>query len=158
MLEGGIQGIFVSGSQGEFWAISKEEKQRLFEITVEQVDGRVAVYAGTGAESTREVIELTKIAEDIGVDAASIITPYFVRSNDHELRNHYKTVAEKVDLPILLYGNPSRTGVRISPVVFSTLVEEYSNIVGIKDSSGDLSITLDYINACGDKASTVLLK
>ncbi|NIM45599.1 MAG: 4-hydroxy-tetrahydrodipicolinate synthase [Nitrososphaeria archaeon] len=147
LLDGGVHGVFALGSQGEFWALSMEEKRRLLEVTVDEVNGKADVYAGTGVESTRETIELMEIAEDIGVDAASIITPYYVRPSSRELVDHYKTIASKVDLPILLYNNPARTGVNINAAVLSALTKECSNIVGIKDSSGNLTTTLEYITS-----------
>lgn len=156
LLKGGVHGIFVSGSQGEFWALEEAEKKRLFEISVDEVDGKAAVYAGTGAESTREALRLTRVAKDAGVDAASIITPYYIKPNDKELISHYSTIAGKVDLPILVYNNPDRTsGVCIDPEVLLKLAEEHSNIVGIKDSSGDLTLTSEYIRKCGSKISVL---
>lgn len=155
ILKGKVHGIFVSGSQGEFWALKTEEKERLFKITVDAIDGKIPVYAGTGAESTKETIELTQTAKDIGVDAASIITPYYIKPNDDELLNHYVKIANKVDLPILVYNNPARTGVHVSPRMVESLCEECANVVGIKDSSGDLTITSEYINRCGDRISVL---
>lgn len=153
ILKENVHGIFVSGGQGEFWALTRDEKKRLFEITVDIINGKIPVYAGTGAESTKETIELTKIAKDVGVDAASIITPYYIRPNENELINHYTKIANNVDMPILVYNNPGKTGIQISPKILNTLCEECNNIVGIKDSSGDLTITSEYINICGNKIS-----
>jgi len=155
LLAGGVHGIFVSGSQGEFWALTESEKKLLFEKTVEIVNGKVPVYAGTGAISTNEVISLTRMAMDIGVDAASIITPYFIKPNENELFNHYREVANRVDMPLLVYSNPGRTNVPISPSMMERLHRECSNIVGIKDSSGDLTITGEYIDRCGKDFSVL---
>jgi len=157
LLKGGVHGIFVSGSQGEFWALTEDEKKRLFKISVDEVNGKAAVYAGTGAESTGETVRLTRIAKEAGVDAASIITPYYVKPNDKELIGHYSTIAEKVDLPILLYNNPDRaSGVCVSPEILLELAEEHSHIVGIKDSSGDLTLISEYIRKCGHKISILV--
>ena len=156
LLDSGIHGVFACGSQGEFWALSKNEKKRLFEVAVDHVNGRVPVYAGTGAESTKEVIELTRMAEDVGIDAVSIITPYFIKPDGEGLAGHYRMIAQRVDIPILVYTNPARTGgVAISPDCLNELAEECSNIVGIKDSSGDLSLTLEYIKKSGDRISVL---
>ena len=155
VLKGNVHGVFISSSQGEFWALTKKEKHRLFQITVDHIDGKIPIYAGTGAESTLETIELTQVAQDVGVDAASIITPYFVKPNEAELLNHYIKIANKVDMPILVYNNPDRTGVHISPKMLEALCEECNNVVGIKDSSGNLTNTSDYINRCGDKISVL---
>jgi len=155
LLNGNVHGIFVSGSQGEFWALTDKEKEKIFKITVDVVDERVPVYAGTGAESTNEVIRLTKKAKDYGINAASIITPYFINPTQDELFSHYVKIANKVDIPILVYSNPGRTGVNISPSMLEKLKEECDNVVGIKDSSGDLTITSEYIKRCGDKFSVL---
>ncbi len=156
LLDSGIHGIFAAGSQGEFWALSKEEKRMLFQITVDEVNGRVPVYAGTGAESTREVVELTRMARDLGADAVSIITPYFVRPDSEGLFEHYRIVASSVDIPVLVYVNPARTGgVTLGSNYLAKLGQECSNVVGIKDSSGDLSLALEYITRCGKRISVL---
>lgn len=156
LLESGIHGIFAAGSQGEFWALSPQEKRRLFQVTVDQVSGKVPVYAGTGAESTKEAIRLTRMAKDTGVDAVSIITPYFVKPDAEGLAQHYKVVASAADIPVLIYINPSRTGgVILSADHLRELREECSNIVGIKDSSGDMTLTLEYITRCGETISVL---
>ena len=153
LLDSGVHGIFVSGGTGEFYALSKEEKMKIFETAVDEVDGKVPVYAGTGAESTREVLELTKIAKDAGADAAIITTPYYIKPGNHELLEHYVYIASKVDLPILVYTNPRCTGVNFDPELLLNLAEKCSNVVGIKDSTGDLTTTLNYIQTCGEKVS-----
>jgi 4-hydroxy-tetrahydrodipicolinate synthase len=156
LLDSGIHGIFAAGSQGEFWALSKEEKRKLFQITVDEVNGRVPVYAGTGAESTKEVVELNRMAKDLGADAASIITPYFVRPDSEGLFEHYRIVASSVDIPVLVYINPARTGgVTLGRDYLVKLAQECSNVVGIKDSSGDLSLTLEYVTRCGKRISVL---
>jgi len=155
ILKGNVHGIFISGSQGEFWALTKNEKEKIFKIAVDAVDGKIPIYAGTSAESTLETIELTKMANDIGVDAASILTPYFINPDQNELLNHYIKIANKVDMPILVYSNPGRTGVKVSSTMLESLCEECENVVGIKDSSGDLTITSEYINRCGDRISVL---
>lgn len=146
LLDSRVHGLFVCGSAGEFWALSKEEKKQLFEVAVDYVNQKKPVYAGTGAESTREALELTKIAEDIGVDAVSIITPYYVNPTKDGLFDYYSQIASKVDVPILLYNNPGRTGgVNIDPDMVRRLTQQHSNIVGIKDSSGDLTLTNEFV-------------
>lgn len=155
ILKGGVHGIFVSGGQGEFWALSRDEKERLFKTSVDTIDGQIPVYAGTGAETTRETIELTRIANDVGVDVASIITPYFIKPNETEVLNHYIKIANRVDMPIIVYSNPGSTGIKVSPKMLETLYEECDNVVGIKDASGDLTLTSEYINRCGDRISVL---
>lgn len=144
LVRNGVHGLFIIGSQGEFYALSKKEKKRIMEIVVEQVGGRVPVYAGTGAITTKEVIELNKYAENVGVDAVSVITPYFISPSQNELYEHYKEIAKSTNLPVLLYNNPSRTGVNLSANLVEKLAD-IDNIVGIKDSSGDLTLTSEYI-------------
>jgi 4-hydroxy-tetrahydrodipicolinate synthase len=144
LIDGKVHGVFAVGSQGEFWAFTPEEKKRVWEVVVDEARGRVPVYAGTVGVTTRETIELTRIAEKIGIDAVSILTPYFIGPNDDQLLDHYKAVAESTSLPILVYTNPARTNVKISPGLLARLAQ-VKGIVGIKDSSGDLELTAEYI-------------
>ncbi len=155
LIAGGVHGLFAIGSQGEFWAFSGDEKQRVWEIVVEETNRRVPVYAGTAAITTRETVALTRLAERAGVDAVSVLTPFFVSPNDDQLYDHYRAVAEATSLPILLYTNPARTNVRISPPLLARLAE-IGNIVGIKDSSGDLELTAEYIRVAPKGFSVVM--
>ena len=155
LIDGGVHGLFANGSQGEFWAFSFEEKRRVLEIVVEQTAERVPVYAGTGAITTREAAALTKDAQDVGVDAVSVITPFFIVPTPDELYGYYRDVAKATSLPVLLYGNPGRTNVPLPPDLVRRL-SEIDNIVGIKDSSGDLSLVLEYVRLT-DKSFAVLL-
>jgi len=144
LIDAGVHGLFALGSQGEFWALTAVEKRDVLETVVEEAGGRVPVYAGTAAISTPETIALTRMAEDVGVDAVSILTPFFVKPSQDELYEHYRSVAAATCLPVLLYDNPGRAGVELSPGLVARLAE-IGNIVGIKDSSGDLSLTGEYI-------------
>ncbi len=148
IIKAGVDGIFIAGSQGEFWALEREEKIQAFEIAVEEVNGRVPVYAGTAAITTAETVWLTQAAEKVGVDAVSLITPFFITPNDQELYQHYKTVAEATRLPILLYSNPDRTNVNLSLEVIQQLAK-IDNIVGMKDSSGDMTMAGEIIRNTG---------
>jgi len=145
VLEGGVHGVFAVGSQGEFYALSKAEKKKVINIAIDEVNGRAPVYAGTGALTTREVIDVTKMAADLGADAASILTPFFISPTQDELIRHYESIAKAVNLPLLLYGNPRRTGVDLAPDTVVKLAQ-IDNIVGIKDSSGNLALTAEYID------------
>jgi 4-hydroxy-tetrahydrodipicolinate synthase len=145
LIDGGVHGLFPVGSQGEFFSLTFEQKKEAIRIVVDETRNRIPVYAGTGAVTTSEAIETTKMAQDLGVDAVSIITPYFLVTGQKELIAHYKAIAKVCpDLPILLYSNPDRTQV---PFPASTVLElaAVDNIVGIKDSSGDMSMTGEYI-------------
>jgi 4-hydroxy-tetrahydrodipicolinate synthase len=155
LIAGGCHAVFATGSQGEFWAFSAEEKQQVWETVVEAAAGRVPVYAGTAAETTRETIALTRLAERAGVDAVSVLTPYFISPNDAQLYGHYRAVAESTRLPVLLYGNPARTGVKLSVDLVARLAA-IENIVGIKDSTGDLELTSEYIRAVPEEFSVLM--
>jgi 4-hydroxy-tetrahydrodipicolinate synthase len=138
LITAGVHGVFVLGTNSEFYALDENEKQAVIATSVAHVRKRVPVYAGTGAETTREAIRLTRMAEREGVDGVSIITPYFVMPTQQEIFDHYRRIAESTALPILLYSNPSTCGgLRIEPETAARL-SEIPNIAGIKDSSGDL--------------------
>ena len=149
LIDGGVHGVFPVGTQGEFYALTFEEKKKVIEVVVEQTRGRVPVYAGTGAVTTREAVALTQMAEAAGAAAVSVITPYFIKPNDAELLEYYTTIAKSTRLPVLLYNNPGRTGVNIS-ADFVVKASKVDNIVAIKDSSGDLTLTAEYIRRTGE--------
>lgn len=156
VIDEGVHGIFVSGTTGEFYGLSGEEKRRLFKVSVEQARGRVPVYAGTNGITTRESVEVTKIAEQCGVDAVSVLTPMFISPTQEELYEHYRIIAESTKLPVLLYNNSTKTGVTIA-VETAVRLADIENIVGIKDSSGDFTLTSEYIRNTKDKDFSVLL-
>ena len=145
LLGHGVHGIFVLGTTGEFYALDEFEKQAVTAATVEHCSGRTPVYVGTGAESLREVLRLTKMAEREGVQGVSVITPYFIKPTQSELYDHFRRVAESTRVDVVLYNNPATCGgVSIEPDTVARLAE-IPNIVGIKDSSGDLQNTLELI-------------
>lgn len=144
LIEAGVSGIFPLGTNGEFYAFSHEEKLEILKAAVEAVGGRVPVYAGTGCVTTKETIEFSKEAQALGADCLSVITPYFVAVTQDDLYEHYSAVAKAVDLPILLYNIPARTGCGIAPQTLKRLLA-FENIIGIKDSSGNFDNTLKYI-------------
>jgi 4-hydroxy-tetrahydrodipicolinate synthase len=143
-LECGVHGISVAGSQGEFFALTDDERLRLIRIAVETVRGRVPVYAGTGAVTTRDAIRLTRAAEDLGADLALVITPYFAQPSQDELVEHYGAIARATRLPVMLYNNPPRTAVNVLPGTLARCMEA-PNVAGIKDSSGDLTQSVEYL-------------
>jgi 4-hydroxy-tetrahydrodipicolinate synthase len=155
LIEGKVHGVFAVGSQGEFWALTPDEKRRVWETVVDETRGRVPVYGGTVGVTTRETIELTRLAEKAGVDAVSILTPYFINPNDDQLFDHFKAVAESTSLPILVYTNPARTNLKISPGLLARLAQ-VKGIVGIKDSSGDLELTAEYIRVTPPEFSVLM--
>lgn len=145
MLAKGVHGIFVLGTTGEFYALDESEKQTVLAEAMTHVAGRSPVFAGTGAETTREVIRLTKMAQKEGAAGVSVITPYFIKPNQNELFDHFRRVAESTALPVVLYNNPATCGgLSIEPETVAKLAE-VPNIVGIKDSSGDLQNTIEII-------------
>jgi 4-hydroxy-tetrahydrodipicolinate synthase len=147
MLERGVHGIFVLGTTGEFYALDETEKQAIIADALAHVRGRSPVYAGTGAETTREVIRLTKMAEREGVAGVSVITPYFIKPNQAELADHFRRIAESTTVPVVLYNNPATCGgLSIEPDTVAKLAE-MPNIIGIKDSSGDLQNTIEIIRS-----------
>jgi 4-hydroxy-tetrahydrodipicolinate synthase len=154
LIVGGVHGLFAAGTQGEFYALTYEEKKKVIETVVEEARGRVPVYAGTGAVTTREATALTQMAESAGVNAVSVITPYFIKPNEVELLEYFTTIAKSTRLPVLLYGNPARTGVSLSTDLVVRL-SKVENIVGIKDSSGDMTLTAEYIRRMDDKFSVL---
>lgn len=152
----GVHGIFVLGTNSEFYALDDGEKQQVIATAVEHVRGRVPVYAGTGAESTREAVRLTKMAEKEGADGVSVITPYFVLPNQQEIYDHYRRIAEATKLPVVLYNNPATCGgVKIDPETVGRLAE-IPNILGIKDSSGDLTNTIEYLRVVPERFSVLM--
>jgi 4-hydroxy-tetrahydrodipicolinate synthase len=140
----GINGIFALGTNGEVYALTTPEKLEVIRIVVEETAGRVPVYAGTGCISTQETIFMSRKAKELGVDALSIISPYFVAVSQDDIYRHYRQLAESVDLPIVLYNMPARTGNNIEYTTLQKLAK-VPNIVGIKDSSGNFDNTLRYI-------------
>ncbi len=155
-IEAGIHGIFPFGTNGEGYILGGEEKEAVLATVIDQVAGRVPVYAGTGCISTRETIEQCKMAEELGADILSVVTPSFAKASQHELIEHYTKVAEAVpNMPIVLYNIPMRTGNALEP---ATVVElaQIDNIVGAKDSSGDWDNLSAYIELTKDMDFAVL--
>ncbi|RLP11445.1 4-hydroxy-tetrahydrodipicolinate synthase [Propionibacterium australiense] len=144
-ISNGVHGVFVLGSSGEIYGLSDAQKRRVVEITVEHVAGRVPIYAGASEITTRDCIATAHMVQSIGgVQALSVLTPYFMTPTQSELVEHYRAIAAETDLPILVYSNPGRTQV---PVALGTVLElaEVDNIIGIKDSAGNMTLTADYI-------------
>ncbi len=155
MIAAGVHGIFPLGTTGEAYILSEAEKEAILEISVDQVRRRVPVYAGTGCISTRDTIRLSRRAAQIGADVLSVITPSFVAASQNELYEHYKAVAQSVDLPILLYNIPARTGNALTPATVERL-SHIENIAGAKDSSGSFDNILQYIERTKERDFVVL--
>lgn len=147
----GVHGVFVLGTNSEFYALDEREKQELVATAVAHVRKRVPVYAGTGAETTREVVRLTKMAEREGADGVSVITPYFIQPSQQEICDHYRRVAESTSLPVILYNNPATCGGLKIDIDTVARLAQVPNILGIKDSSGDLQNTIEYLRVVPDR-------
>lgn len=156
LIRAGVHGIFAVGTAGEFWALSVEEKKRVFECTVAFTEGRAPVYLGTSANSTREAVQLSEMAQKAGADCLSVLTPCFISPNQRELFDHFSAIARSVDVPILLYDLPSRTGNALTVDTVVRLAEAHDNIVGIKDSTGDFTQSLEYLRRAPEGFRVVL--
>lgn len=150
----GTNGIVPCGTTGESATLSHEEHNRVIELTVEVVNRRVPVIAGTGSNSTDEAIALTRHAKEAGVDAALLITPYYNKPTQEGLYRHYKAVAEAVDLPLVLYNIPGRTGVNMLPSTIARL-SAIKTIVGVKEGSGLVQQASDIVQMCGDRLTVL---
>ncbi len=137
-IKNGSSGIVPCGTTGESATLSFEEHDRVIEITIEQTKRRVPVIAGTGSNSTEEAIMLTKHAAKAGADASLQVSPYYNRPTQKGLYEHFKTIANAVDIPIILYNIASRTGVNIEPETIAKLAHDCKNIIGVKEASGNL--------------------
>lgn len=144
-IEGGVHGLFPFGTNGEAYALSMEEKEKILETVIDQVKGRLPIYAGTGCITTADTIRMSKRAEAMGADALSIITPSFALASQKELYDHYVAVAKTVNIPIILYNIPARTGNKLLPETVQALCRDVDVIVGAKDSSGDIENLKAYI-------------
>lgn len=144
LIENGTDSLVVAGTTGESPTLTTEEKLALFRHVVEVVDGRVPVIAGTGSNNTRASIELTKKAEEIGVDAVMIVAPYYNKPNQEGIYQHYKAIAESTSLPVMVYNIPGRAVVNISVETIVRL-SQIPNVVAVKDASGNLDAMTEII-------------
>jgi 4-hydroxy-tetrahydrodipicolinate synthase len=150
----GTSGIVPCGTTGESATLSHDEHNRVIELTVEVVRRRVPVIAGTGSNSTEEAIALTKHAKQAGADASLLITPYYNKPTQEGLYRHYRAIAEAVDLPLVLYNIPGRTGVNMLPATIARLTV-LPTVVGVKEGSGSVQQASDLVQMCGDRLSVL---
>lgn len=150
----GTHGIVPCGTTGEASTLDFDEHYRVIEVAVKASNKRIPVIAGTGANSTEEAITITKKAKELGADGALLVTPYYNKPTQEGLYRHYKTVAEAVDIPIVLYNVPGRTSVNMLPSTVARLME-FKNIVGIKEATGDMKQVSETIRLCGDGLSVI---
>jgi len=150
----GTNAIVPCGTTGESATLEYDEHYRVIELTVQVVNGRVPVIAGTGANSTSETVMMTGKAREIGADGALLVVPYYNKPTQEGLYQHYKTVAESVDIPIVLYNVPGRTALNMLPQTVARLAE-LKNVVAIKEATGDMAQVTEIINLCGDKITVL---
>lgn len=155
LIESNVNGLFILGSNGEFHVMTQEEKLSFAKVVIDEVNKRVPVYVGTGGNSTAEVVKMSKEMEKIGADALSVITPFFVSLTEEELYYHYVTIAESVSIPIIVYNIPKNTGINLSVDLMKRLAK-VENIIGVKDSSGNIENIKGYIEATKEEEFCVL--
>ena len=159
-IAGGISGIVPCGTTGESATMTHAEHQDLIRLTIDVVAGRVPVIAGTGSNATSEALMLTQSAKESGSDAALLIAPYYNKPTQEGIFQHFRTIAESVDLPLVLYNLPGRTGISINPDTVARL-DELENVVAIKDATGSLDWTSEVCATCnltvlsGDDSATL---
>lgn len=144
----GVQSVVLAGTTGESPTLTLDEKLELFRRGVQAADGKLKIIAGTGGNNTASVVALSRMARECGVDGLLVVTPYYNKATPAGLVKHYTAIAQSVDLPVIAYNVPSRTGVDISPAVCRELAK-IPNIVGIKEACGDLSKVLRITAECG---------
>lgn len=149
LIDNGVHGLFPMGTTGEFYAVSDDEYRKILQTVKDQTNGRVPVYGGANHITTRGVIRLIKICEEVGVDAVSVLTPMFVSQTQDELYDYYKTIAQSTTLPIILYNNKPKTNVTIEPSTVAKLAQ-IDNIIAVKDSTGDMTNAAEYIRLTRD--------
>ena len=151
VIDGGVLGILAFGSNGEFYVIEEDEMERGLKIMIDQAGGRVPVYFGIGAISTKKCCRLAKMAAACGAAGISVLQPMFLKPTEAELFLHFKTIAEAVpETPVLLYNNPGRVNYTMSAGLVERLAHEIPNIVGMKDTSGDITQTSEFIRRTRD--------
>jgi 4-hydroxy-tetrahydrodipicolinate synthase len=148
-IDSGTHAISCAGTTGEPSSLTVEEREYLFEVTIDAVRGRVPVVLGTGSTNQAETLRLTKTAERLGADAALVIVPYYNRPSQEGLYRHFRTVAESVDIPIILYNIPGRTAVNLEPATMARLRRDCPNIIGVKESNKDFEQVSRVLHQCG---------
>lgn len=152
-IKGGVEAIIAVGTTGESPTLSNEEHHRVFEIIIEQAHGRAKVFAGTGSNSTEEAIEHTHVAKTMGADAALVVGPYYNKPTQEGYFQHYRAIAEAVDIPIIVYNVPGRTGGNIEASTTLRMAEELPNIVAVKEASGNMAQIMEIARNKQEKLS-----
>jgi len=147
-IENGTHGIVPCGTTGESPTLSHEEHEYVIELTVNAVAKRVPVIAGTGSNSTKEAIRLTRFAKEIGADATLLVVPYYNKPTQEGLYLHFKQIATQVNIPIILYNIPGRTGVNMTPETIARLAGDFKNIIGVKEATGSIPQASKILHLC----------
>ena len=157
VIEGGVSAILAFGSNGEFYMQEEDEMKDILDVMIDQVAGRVPVFMGIGAIRTSKCIRLAQMGVEHGAKAVSILQPMFLKPSEDELYTHFAAIADSVqDVPVLLYNNPGRTGYGIPQTVAEKLAHQKANVVGMKDSSGDITQTEEFIRRNADVGFKVM--
>lgn len=148
-IENGTHGIVPCGTTGESPTLSHEEHEYVIELTVKTVNKRVPVIAGTGSNSTKEAIRLTRFAKEIGADGALVVVPYYNKPTQEGLYQHFKQIASQVNIPIVLYNIPGRSVVNLAPETVARLASDFKNIIGVKEAAGSIPQACKILELCG---------
>ncbi|MTI48719.1 MAG: 4-hydroxy-tetrahydrodipicolinate synthase [Firmicutes bacterium] len=148
-IENSTDAIIICGTTGEASTMTREEKKKVIRFTVEQVNSRIPVIAGTGSNNTIEAIELSKYSQEVGANGLLIVTPYYNKTTQKGLIKHYTTIADSINIPIILYNVPGRTGLNMTPKTVFQLAS-HPNIQGVKEASGNISQVAEIARICPD--------
>ncbi len=149
-LQNETDAIIICGTTGESATLSEEEHSKIIRYTIEKVKGKVPVIAGTGSNNTKVAVERSKNAQNLGADALLVVTPYYNKTSQKGIIDYYESISKSVDIPIIVYNVPSRTGVNIRPETYAELAK-INNIVAVKEASGDISAVAKTIALCKDE-------
>ncbi len=149
-INSGIDALLINGTTGESATLTENEKRELISFAVHEVGGRVPIIAGTGSNDTQKAVLLSQFASDVGVDAILVVTPYYNKASNEGLIKHYETIANSVNVPMILYNVPSRTGVNIPLSVYDKLAN-HKNIVAVKEASAQVSDMAKLCSKCIDR-------
>lgn len=154
-IDNGVSGIVVCGSTGESATLNTKEKVALITTAIAHVDKRVPIIAGTGSNNTQATIDLSLVAKELGADATLLVAPYYNKPSQEGLYNHYRMIADAVDMPHIIYNVPGRSTVNILPEIQIKLAEEFENIVATKEASGDMEQIMTMVNHSPDNFSVL---
>jgi len=149
-----INGVVINGTAGEFFKLNLKERQLLVEIASEEIQNKVNIYVGTGANSIQETLKLSKYAEKCNANGILVLSPYFIPPSFKELENYYKIISENVDIPIALYNIPSKTGVNLMPIINHLILN--ANIIAIKETTNDLTEMVEIIRITQGKLKVLI--